>query len=85
MHKEFPGEHLKGLKVTLTSGWELHRSRRLLREKTGAPAETRTRDTRIRNPLLYPLLSYGGVVFTEMLFLSVRKSVHDCRMNRLSC
>ncbi len=26
----------------------------------GAPAETRTRDTRIRNPLLCPFLSYGG-------------------------
>jgi hypothetical protein len=27
---------------------------------TGAPDWTRTSDTGIRNPLLYPLLSYGG-------------------------
>jgi hypothetical protein len=26
----------------------------------GAPGQTRTGDTGIRNPLLYPLLSYGG-------------------------
>jgi hypothetical protein len=30
--------------------------------QNGAPAGTRTRDTRIRNPLLCPFLSYGGAM-----------------------
>ena len=29
-------------------------------DNNGAPDWTRTSDTRIRNPLLYPFLSYGG-------------------------
>jgi hypothetical protein len=37
---------------------------RKTRMSTGAPARTRTGDTWIRNPLLYPFLSYGGVSFT---------------------
>ena len=34
----------------------------------GTPGQTRTGDTGIRNPLLYPLLSYGGVLFLLTFF-----------------
>jgi hypothetical protein len=39
-------------------------------EFTGAPGQTRTGDTGIRNPLLYPLLSYGGVDLRSFRIIS---------------
>lgn len=45
---------------TVLGGWAFTINLLYLLGYSGAPARTRTGDTGIRNPLLYPLLSYGG-------------------------